>query len=202
MAWRRPAQFRLLTSKLLASIVLGFALLSHDVYEEGTLVELALNTAAFLLLFGAALGRNWTSAYISGRKNAVLVRDGPYSMVRNPLYFFSFLGYLGAGLAFKSVVIAIAMAVAFFVTHWGTILAEERRLRRAFGAEFDDYSRRVPRFLPRPWLLMNPVQIPLAPAKFSRATVESALIPLVLGLALVVEWCHVNAVIPVVFRLH
>ena len=32
---------------------------------------------------------------------------------------------------------------------WATVLLEERELRDRFGAEWDAYARRVPRFLPR-----------------------------------------------------
>jgi len=145
------------------------------------------------------MGRIWASAHISGRKCQVLVREGPYSMVRNPLSFFTLLAHLGAGLAFDSLVIALLMAGAFFVTHWGTVLEEERWLQGVFGEEFEDYFRRVPRFLPKPWLLSSPRQIGIEPARFSRALRESSLILLVFPLALVVEWCHVRSLLPIVF---
>lgn len=50
----------------------------------------------YLLLIAAALGRIWAFAYIGGRKNRELCQKGPYALTRNPLYFFSFLGVVGA----------------------------------------------------------------------------------------------------------
>lgn len=195
----KPRKLRLLASKVLGSMILVFAFLSHDLYKDGALPELAFRSVALLLLFSSALGRCWTTAYISGKKGTVLVREGPYSMVRNPLYFFSFLGYLAAGLAFQSFVITAALVIVFFATHWHNILHEERWLRQSFGQEFDEYCKVVPRFLPKPWLLTNPSPISVAPARFSRTVLESSLLSLVFGLALVGEWCHANAVIPVLF---
>jgi protein-S-isoprenylcysteine O-methyltransferase Ste14 len=37
--------------------------------------------------------RLWCSLYISGYKNSQLITSGPYSLCRNPLYFFSFVGF-------------------------------------------------------------------------------------------------------------
>ena len=61
-----------------------------------------------LFLIGCALvgiaivGRLWCAQYIAGYKDNTLVREGPYSMCRNPLYFFSFLGTIGVGLCTES----------------------------------------------------------------------------------------------------
>jgi protein-S-isoprenylcysteine O-methyltransferase Ste14 len=197
----RKIRKRVLASKLLAAATLLFALFSQDVYEAGTLSQLALQSAAFLLLMTAAMGRVWASAHIADKKGRTLVRDGPYSIVRNPLYFFSFLAYLGAGLAFHSLVIALFMAAVFFVTHWGTVLEEERWLRGIYGAEFEAYFASTPRFLPKPWILSHPRRLDVEPARFSRVLLESSLILLVFPVALAVDWCQVNSLLPVVIRL-
>ena len=191
----------MLAAKLFAAAVLMLALVAYDVYERGSLAELALQGSAFVLLLTAAMGRIWASAHIASQKGRVLVRDGPYSIVRNPLYFFTFLAHVGAGLAFESLLLALVLAGAFFATHWGTVLEEEKWLRGKFPDEFETYFARVPRFLPKPWLLFYRDQILVAPARFSRAVLESSLILLVIPLALVVEWGHETAVLPVVLRL-
>lgn len=49
-----------------------------------------------LLLVGVAtVGRLWCSLYISGHENSELITTGPYSLSRNPLYFFSLPGFAG-----------------------------------------------------------------------------------------------------------
>jgi protein-S-isoprenylcysteine O-methyltransferase Ste14 len=52
-----------------------------------------------ILLAIASFGRIWCSLYIGGFKTNSLISGGPYSLCRNPLYFFSFLGGIGIGLA-------------------------------------------------------------------------------------------------------
>lgn len=190
----------MLATKLVAVAVLPLTLVADDAYRAGSLLELALQGVAFVLLLTAAMGRIWASAHISTCKGRILVRDGPYSMVRNPLYFFSFLAHLGAGLAFESLLVASLLAVAFFATHWGAMLAEESWLRGKFPGEFDDYCAGVPRFLPKLGLLSHRDSISLAPAKLARAVLESSLLLLVFPMALVIDWCHRASVLPVVLR--
>ena len=78
-----------------------------------------------------------------------LVVEGPYHIVRNPMYWSVASVLLGEALVFHSSALA-ELTVAFFA---GTILFvlfyEEPILRRKFGAEYEDYCRRVPRWLPR-----------------------------------------------------
>ena len=77
-----------------------------------------------------------------------LIRTGPYAVVRHPVYASMFLMMLATGLlmaAWPLLVLSIVLYVA------GTeirIHAEEGLLRARFGAEFDEYRRRVPAYLP------------------------------------------------------
>ena len=106
-----------------------FAVVSQHVYVEDGFWDTTWEVLAYLILMIAAIGRVWTSAYISGRKTHEIVCDGPYSLTRNPLYFFSLLAYLGAGLAFEKLTVALAFVAVFWLTHWPTIMAEEAKLR-------------------------------------------------------------------------
>ncbi len=49
-----------------------------------------MDIIGFVFIVMAGVGRIWSSAYISGFKNGKVVKDGAYSLMRNPLYFFSF----------------------------------------------------------------------------------------------------------------
>lgn len=112
------------------------------------------------LLAVCILGRVWCSLFIGGRKNAELVRTGPYSIVRNPLYFFSFLGAAGAGAQSGSVVIAaVALLIAVVVFHL-VVRKEEAALMRLHDGAYADYMAAVPRFLPNPllWRSGGPLQ--------------------------------------------
>src|SRR5262245_12651413 len=79
---------------------------------------------------------------------ATLVQDGFFAHSRNPLYVGNMLVYLGLFLVLNSVA-GYAIGVPFFLIAYLCITAaEEDFLRRQFGAEYDRYVQRVPRYLP------------------------------------------------------
>ena len=68
--------------------------------------------------------------------------------MRHPRYAGSLLAILGACL------IAGKMAMWIVAAAWALLMLvaiafEEREMRGRFGAEFEQYARRVPRFVPR-----------------------------------------------------
>jgi protein-S-isoprenylcysteine O-methyltransferase Ste14 len=197
----RRIRRRILASRVLALPVLALMLVSDGIYTPGEPLALALEITAFLLLLVGAMGRIWASAYLSVRKSCVLVQDGPYAMIRNPLYLFSFLAHLGAGLAFDSATVAALMVANFSATHWWSVLGEERWLRERFGRDYAAYAESTPRWLPRRWIAPRAAEIAVEPRRFSRALWESSLILLVWPLALAVEWCHLSGWLPVVLRV-
>ena len=78
-----------------------------------------------------------------------LVVGGVYRHVRNPAYIAVFAMIVGQGLFFGNRQVleyAIAVAIAF---HLFVILYEEPTLKRTFGADYIDYCRSVPRWIPR-----------------------------------------------------
>jgi hypothetical protein len=93
--------------------------------------------------------------YISGNKRLELITDGPYSIVRNPLYFFSFIGALGIGLVSENLLILVLMVFFYAAYYPLTILAEERKLENTFGDAYLEYKRRTPRSLPKLSLYRN-----------------------------------------------
>lgn len=77
-----------------------------------------------------------------------LVRTGPYSVVRHPIYA-SLLSLLLATLLMLTPWEWIAVSLALFVA--GTeirVRAEDRLLASRFGTRFDDYRARVSAYLP------------------------------------------------------
>jgi protein-S-isoprenylcysteine O-methyltransferase Ste14 len=73
----------------------------------------AMIIAGCLLIGCATVGRLWCAQYIAGYKNDVLVKWGPYSICRNPLYFFSLLGGIGVGLCTESFTLTAIIAAVF-----------------------------------------------------------------------------------------
>jgi hypothetical protein len=94
------------------------------------------------------MGRIWCAIYISGRKDRTLCLDGPYSLSRNPLYFFSLLGLIGFFTALENLAFAAVAAVVYLAYYRQVIMSEEKRLGQLFGAEYELYAGCTPRFLP------------------------------------------------------
>jgi len=120
--------------------------------REASLLGLPLIAAGVALyvataFWGFALRGKGTPAPIDPPKK--LVVEGPYRVVRNPMYWAVACVMMGEALAFRSMALA-ALAIAFFAgTILFVLLYEEPTLRRKFGAEYEAYCRRVPRWLPR-----------------------------------------------------
>lgn len=77
-----------------------------------------------------------------------LIRTGPYRIVRHPVYASMFLMLLATGLLLAWWPLFL-LGIALYVV--GTeirIHAEEGLLRARFGAEFEEYRRKVPAYLP------------------------------------------------------
>jgi protein-S-isoprenylcysteine O-methyltransferase Ste14 len=82
-----------------------------------------------------------------------LVVSGLYRHVRNPMYVGVVMAILGQALVFGSralVFYGAGVWAAFFLF---VLLYEEPTLKRQFGAEYEEYRRHVPRWMPRirPW---------------------------------------------------
>jgi protein-S-isoprenylcysteine O-methyltransferase Ste14 len=101
------------------------------------------------LIFVCISGRTWCSLYIGGRKTSELVRLGPYSVSRNPLYVFSILGAIGVGAQFGGVLVAVLAGVFAWIVHVLVVMQEERLLLAEHGDRYRAYIADVPRFLPR-----------------------------------------------------
>lgn len=102
--------------------------------------------ACFGIAGARAIGRALTP-FPKPRSGAPLVQTGIYAQVRHPLYTSVILMSLGTALVSLNV-IALAAALALLPFFHAKARQEEGWLRRQYP-DYDDYARRVPRFLPR-----------------------------------------------------
>jgi protein-S-isoprenylcysteine O-methyltransferase Ste14 len=78
-----------------------------------------------------------------------LVARGPYRYVRNPMISGVVLVLLGEAALLGSLGILAWAAIFFTVNAVWFPLVEEPGLRRRFGPDYEEYSRSVPRWVPR-----------------------------------------------------
>ena len=91
-------------------------------------------------------GRHETGL-LPGQETRAIIEEGPYRRSRNPLYVGMLALYLGLALLAPTVWGLVLFPVAVLLVYWGAIRPEERYLRERFGAPYDDYTRRVRRWL-------------------------------------------------------
>lgn len=102
------------------------------------------------LIRGATIGL----AYIirGGREGKVyaeeLVTSGIFNHCRNPLYVGNILMLLGVGILSNSLLYVVIIMPLFMLIYQAIVLAEENFLRNKFGEKFDQYCRRVNRWIP------------------------------------------------------
>ena len=130
-------------------------LLAIDLGTNYLLVGLGVLCLALSGTMRFALQRHLTIATLLGlpeiapdRYPRTLVTEGIYARLRHPRYVQLLIALIGYAL------IANYLASYFVVVLWIPaihiiVLLEERELRDHFGKAYEDYCRRVPKFMPR-----------------------------------------------------
>ncbi len=153
------ARLRLVVSRIFAIAVILLATFTAASFKEGSLADILLETSGLFLLTVCSMGRLWALLYISGYKKLELITEGPYSMVRHPLYVFSLIGAIGIGLASENILVLAALLIFYLLYYPLTIFVEEKKLVDKFGQAYLDYIERTPRFLPKLSLYKSPPQV-------------------------------------------
>ena len=93
------------------------------------------------------LFRRHRTGLLPGQPTNSIIEEGPFRISRNPLYVGLLALYLGLALLAPTVWGLALFPAAVLLLLWGSILPEERYLHERFGAPYDDYRRRVRRWL-------------------------------------------------------
>jgi protein-S-isoprenylcysteine O-methyltransferase Ste14 len=91
-------------------------------------------------------GRHETGL-LPGQGSRVMIEEGPFRVSRNPLYVGLLALYLGLALLAPTLWGLVLFPAAVLLILWGAIHPEERYLHERFGTPYDDYKRRVRRWL-------------------------------------------------------
>jgi protein-S-isoprenylcysteine O-methyltransferase Ste14 len=93
------------------------------------------------------LFRSHETGLLPGQATQAMIEVGPYRLSRNPLYVGLLALYLGLALLVPTFWGLAFFPAAVLLIFWGAIRPEERFLHERFGATYDDYARRVRRWL-------------------------------------------------------
>jgi protein-S-isoprenylcysteine O-methyltransferase Ste14 len=109
------------------------------------------------LLFALAIVLSWTSARaLSGQLRVdaalgadhLLVRSGPYRLVRNPIYTSMLLVHCATAVIVAPWKLFLPALVLFILGTEIRVRIEEKLLAERFGQEFQDYRARVSSYIP------------------------------------------------------
>jgi protein-S-isoprenylcysteine O-methyltransferase Ste14 len=122
---------------------------------DGEAMSQAISVLGATLMFGGVLlviaaqlnlGRAWRIGIDHGARPG-LVTGGLYRFCRNPIYLGLLMAIAGYAVLLPTP-LSMALVVGTYIGVRLQIAAEERFLRRAYGAEYLSYARRVGRLLP------------------------------------------------------
>jgi protein-S-isoprenylcysteine O-methyltransferase Ste14 len=134
----------------------GLALISKPLIIAGNhRLDMYLDIIGFAIASAGQLLRICVIgfAYIKrgGKKKQVyaetLVQEGFFSHCRNPLYVGNVLTLLGLIIIHNGILMYAICLPFYLFLYWSITAAEENYLRKKFGQIYDDYTKRVPRFL-------------------------------------------------------
>ena len=195
---------KILKVAVLAALVglVGLSLVTQSIGGVDGEWHERVELTGFLAMIVSIVGRAWCSLYIGGRKKAEIVDRGPYSITRNPLYVFSYIGAFGIGAQSGSVTIGLGFVLAAMGVFYLTVRREEAFLEREFGAVYVAYKARTPRFWPRLSLWRDEEQLTIRPTLFV-TTIRDGLVFLlaipvfeVIDAGQAAHWLRVAAFLP------
>jgi len=130
-------------------------LLALDFGDSWPLLALGLLCVAVAVRLRVSLHRHFSNQQLMGlpelapdRYTQQLVTEGLYAHVRHPRYLQFLLVLAGFALLANYLALYLVLAVGGLGI-WLIVILEEKELRERFGPAYDDYCRRVPRFIPR-----------------------------------------------------
>ena len=146
--WRKPILPIVFFGMIVAikpALFLGSESLDFVITVLGLLVALAGQAIRLFTIGYAYIHRGGKNRQVYATR---LVVGGIYSHTRNPMYLGSFLINLGLSIVYGSAVLTLVVLLVFCAVYLAVILAEEDFLKRKFGREYEDYTKRVNRLWP------------------------------------------------------
>lgn len=170
-------------------------------HVTGSTAHELIEWVGFVLIVVCILGRTWSSLYIGGRKIEELVQTGPYSVMRNPLYFFSILGAAGVGAQSGSALIALICGVIALIVFRVVVGQEEKVLLERYGDIYRTFMTRVPRFFPKPSLWADDATLTIRPPRVVMTFADALVFLLAIPIAEGFEYLQDIGVLPVLLTL-
>lgn len=125
-------------------------------HRQEILSDILSFTGMALILFGF-LFRISARGYKEEKSSNgnVLVKDGPYTIIRNPMYFGTFMIGTGVVAMLLQLQLFFIFAAVFLLIYVPQIKKEEAILLKRFGREYKEYCANIPGYFPKPGYLLK-----------------------------------------------
>jgi len=189
-------KWRIILSRIYAGFLAVLIIFSTSKWETIGIISTIFFLLGILLVGIATVGRIWCALYISGYKSKTIISTGPYSLCRNPLYFFSFFGSLGVGLATETLLIPALIMIGFVLYYPYVIKKEENKLKDLYGKEYTDYCDRIPSFIPSFSHFVEPEEYIVRPKIFRKNIFDALGFIWIVGILELIEGLHEANILP------
>lgn len=152
------------------------------------------------LIWSGIIGRLWCTLYIGGHKSDMVITDGPYSVMRNPLYFFSTVAAIGVGFQTGTIAAGLLFGVLCALAFHVVTLREEKFLSGKFGQPYAAYCASVPRFFPNPALFRDHEMMTISTKRLYHTLMDGMVFFISLPLFELAEYLQKSGVLPVLFK--
>ena len=182
-------------------LILPLLVIAQPAYSEHSVWAEVLEPLGALTVIAGVLGRFWSILYIGGRKNQMVMMEGPYSVCRHPLYLFSTIATTGLGLMLGSIVLALVLGGLTFLVLMLTAQKEEAFLRAKFGAVYENYAAKTPLILPSLALFHTPDEVSFSVRHLRGNTFDALVFLSFIPLAESIEYIREIANLPTLYLL-
>lgn len=135
-----------LSSTLFVTLIVADIAMGVRPHDLANLADPITVLGVLLVAVGVTI-RSWAAGIL--RKDAEVTTSGPYHLMRNPLYFGSFLMMFGFCALIGDVATWFLLVLPMIALYLVKVRNEERWLGKLYPQQWAAYSAKTPRFLPR-----------------------------------------------------
>ncbi|MFX0152699.1 MAG: methyltransferase family protein, partial [Candidatus Hodarchaeota archaeon] len=119
-----------------------------DTFIFSILGIILLILGGLFLITGRYQLKQFGSGVLHIEEDHKMITSGIFQYIRHPIYAGSLLGIFGFYLAFRSIIILIAVSVIYFLIFRHRLTFEEELLIKEFGDQYKEYMQRTKRLIP------------------------------------------------------
>lgn len=167
---------RIRDTRIVVLVSFLIILFTKQIFDhDDELIHEPIEFFGYFLIAICAIGRVYCTAFLGGMKNREIIDYGPFSICRNPLYMFSFIGVVGFALMTVNIAVLILLPTSFLLIYISLIKREEAYLEEKFGQVYAEYKSKTPRLFPNFKLYHAPETVEMTPRTLLRSVGDSAM---------------------------